>query len=100
MMAYLLRFHPGFISEPEAAISYYNDHSPSLEGKFKVAKRKQLTTFKKNPHLKSVRYADVRFARIAKFSYAIHYSIDEPAKEVLIHALPSDHQIPANRKRW
>ncbi len=101
-MAYLLGFHPGFISELEKAILYYSSESGKLAEKFKIATRKQLTGLKRNPHLRAVRYADVRFARIEKFPYAIHYSIDDTRKEVYIYALLSDYQNPDSyhRKRW
>ena len=102
MAGYQLKFHPRFITELEGAIGYYNDKSLLVCKRFRSAIKKQLSQLKANPLNRSARYDDIRFARIEKFPYAIHFTIDKVQKVVLIHALLSDHQDPATnwRKRF
>ena len=92
MAHYHLRFHPDFVLELEKAIVYYNEQSRTIGTKFRAATKKQLTLIKKNPNTRSVRYDDIRFARIEKFPYAIHYSIDSDNNYVLVHSLLCDYQ--------
>jgi len=94
MALYHLRFHPHFVNELENAIAYYNAKSKTAGLRFRVATKKQLNLIKKNPGYRSVRYDDIRFARIEKFPYAIHYSIDAANKCVLVHSLSCDYQNP------
>ncbi len=94
MAVYLLRFHPGFVEELESAIAYYNNQSGSAAKRFKMATKKQLNILKKTPKLRTTRYDDIRFARIDKFPYAIHYSIDITQNCVLVHGLINDYQNP------
>jgi hypothetical protein len=90
----ILKFHPRFFDELEIAIAYYNELSKSTGLRFRSATKKQLGLLKKNPHTRSVRYDDIRFARIEKFPYAIHYSIDLANNRVLVHSLLCDFQNP------
>ena len=94
MRSFHLKFHPGFVHELETAIKYYNEQSGNLGKRFRSATQKQLTLLKKNPHTRSVRYDDIRFARIEKFPYAVHYSIDSTNNCVLVHSLLCDYQNP------
>jgi mRNA-degrading endonuclease RelE of RelBE toxin-antitoxin system len=94
MAGYKLRFHPRFVHELEAAISYYDDQSKKVGANFKSATNKQLKLIKKAPHSRSVRYDDVRFARIEKYPYAIHYSIDARNNCVLVYNILCDHRDP------
>jgi mRNA-degrading endonuclease RelE of RelBE toxin-antitoxin system len=94
MVLYTLRFHPRFLTELDGAITYYNKRSKSTDSRFRSAIKKQLDLLKKAPHTRSIRYDDVRFARIEKFPYAIHYSIDHANNCVLVHSLLCDYQDP------
>ena len=73
MALYRIRFHPRFINDLETAIAYYNEQSRKTGVQFKLSIKKQLIRIKANPYTRSVRYDDIRFARIEKFPYAIHY---------------------------
>jgi len=94
MASYHLRFHPRFVNELENAIAHYNKQSKNIGARFKSAIKKQLTRIKINPHTRSVRYDDIRFARIEKFPHASHYSIDPTNNCVLAHSLLCDYQNP------
>ena len=94
MAVYKLRFHPDFVGELELAIEYYNQQSKALGRRFKSAVKKQLVLTTQNPQARSIRYDNIRFARIERFPYAIHYSIDAAGVSVLVHSLLSDLQDP------
>ena len=94
MATHKLRFDPQFARGLGTALAYYEDQSKKAAAKFKSATRKQLTLIKKNPHSRSVRYDDVRFACIEKFPYSIHYSIDAENNFVLVHRILCDYQDP------
>ncbi len=95
MAAYKLRFHPKFVFDLSAAIAWYEEISNFTCTKFKSATNRQLKLIKKNPYSRSVRYDEIRFARIPKFPYAIHYSIDAESNSVLVYRLLSDSRDPA-----
>ncbi len=97
-LPYKLKFHPKFIPELEVAIRYYEGQSVSAASKFRSAAKKQLNLIKKNPLTQTIRFDDIRFARLEQFPYAIHYSIDKINRWVLIHSLSSDYQDP--RSNW
>jgi mRNA-degrading endonuclease RelE of RelBE toxin-antitoxin system len=91
-MTYKLRFHPQFVTGLENSISFYCDRSKKTGARFKAGVRKQLNLIKSNPFIKSVRYDNVRFARIEGFPYAIHYTINEVNRLVLVHRILCDYQ--------
>ena len=78
----------------ELALVYYNGQSTTTANKFKIAINKQLKLIKKNPYARSIRYDNVRFARIEKFPYAIHYSIDKLNDCVLVYKILCDYRDP------
>ena len=91
MSIFSLWFHPKFVVGLETAIGYYDERSKKIGDKFAAGVRKQLKLIKKNPYTRSVRYDNIRFARIEKFPYAIHYSIDVD-NNVVVHRILCDHQ--------
>jgi mRNA-degrading endonuclease RelE of RelBE toxin-antitoxin system len=94
MAGYKLRFHPQFVNDLEGAIAWYDSKSKVASRKFKAAVKKQLKLIKKSPQLKTIRYDDVRFARVEKFPYSIHYSIDTPDNCVQVYRILSDQRDP------
>lgn len=92
MALYSLKFHPDFVDELAYAIDYYNKQAPNLGKRFRYAVKKQLILLKKSPLIKSIRYDDIRLARIEKFPYAIHYFMDLTNNWVLVHSLTCDYQ--------
>ncbi len=95
MAAFKLRFHPKFVIDLGSAIAWYDEISKVTCAKFKLATNRQLKLIRKNPHSRSVRYDQIRFARIPKFPYAIHYSIDDKNNCVLVYRLLSDFRDPS-----
>ena len=94
MSSFQTKVHPHFVVDLEEAINYYRGQSKVACAKFRSEIKRQLNQIKANPYTRSVRYDDIRFARIEKFPYTIHYSIDIFGNTVLVHSLICDHQDP------
>ena len=92
MPNYALRFDAKFEIDLENAITYYEIRSKKVSMQFKQGVRKKLLSLKKSPLTGSVRYDDVRLARIERFPYAIHFTVDYSLRLVYIRALFSDFQ--------
>ncbi|MBI2729429.1 MAG: type II toxin-antitoxin system RelE/ParE family toxin [Sphingobacteriales bacterium] len=87
MKKFKLFFTPESIKEIKAAADWYNKQQKGLGKRFKGHFKKEADKIKQNPFARSVRYEDVRFAVIAVFPYAIHYTIDEQSATIIVQAL-------------
>ena len=67
MPNYTLQFDAKFKIDLENAITDYEIKSKKVSMQFKQGVRKQLLNLKKSPLTRSVRYDDVRLARIERF---------------------------------
>jgi mRNA-degrading endonuclease RelE of RelBE toxin-antitoxin system len=94
MIKYPVKFTHGFVDELSGAIFYYEKISPELASRFKKAVEKQLRIIEVNPLAKSIRYSNIRFARIEDFPYAIHYSVNDKLEVILINKIVSTHRNP------
>ena len=89
-----LKFHPDFADELANAIEYYEEASIEPEYNFRIAVNDQIKLVKENPSARSIRYDDLRFARVERFLYGIHYFIDDGSFQIFILILLSDYQNP------
>ena len=94
MPGYTLRIHPDFITDLKLAILYYSGISVVVSDKFKAKVAEQLKLIRKHASVNSIRYDDIRFGRVPKFPYAIHYYIDDESKTIVIQSLLSDYRNP------
>lgn len=92
MPRFTLVFTPESKIDVTEAAEYYDSQLHGLGKRFKAKVRAQLLLLKENPHTRSVRYADVRFALLEKFPYAIHFTIN--GDKVMIHAVLCDYRDP------
>jgi len=99
MTRFHIKFTPESVTDLKNAIDYYSEQKEGLDNKFKANVRKQLILLKKNPYTRSIRFDQIRFARIEKFPYAIQYSIEPVNNIVIVHAILSDHQDPDTHQR-
>lgn len=96
MKGFTLVFNEAFFRDLELINNYYSEISAEVKNKFAHGVNVQIKLIKKTPFVKSIRYDDVRLAKIDRFSYAIHYSINEQDNVVEIHRLLSYYQSPDN----
>lgn len=67
----------------EAAL-WYNEQLPGLGRRFTHFTRKKIELICENPHLYTIRYAEMRTAILPVFPFMIHFKIDEKRRVVAI----------------
>ena len=65
------------------ASNWYNKKSKGLGNRFTAEVREKVHFIRQNPTASNVRYDDVRTAVLNIFPYMIHYTIDDPTKQLL-----------------
>ncbi len=76
MPKYQLGITPRALNDVQNAIDYYNSKQKGLGKKFYEDFKRQVSSIKKNPFTRAVRYDDIRFGVFDKFPYAMHYDIE------------------------
>jgi hypothetical protein len=89
-----ISFSPLAIEDTEQAFHYYEQQQSGLGKQFTAQLQLSLNAIKRNPFFASVRYDDIRCARVKKFPYLVHYHIDEAGALVTIIAVYSTHREP------
>jgi plasmid stabilization system protein ParE len=74
-------------------IQYYEAIQVGLGEKFRLNLTKVLESIQMNALFSSVRYDDIRCARIRRFPYLVHYELLK-GNQVIILAVYSTHQKP------
>jgi len=87
MRSYKLSFTPAATAHVKEISLWYNKQLKGLGNRFKDILKTELAAVKKNPFTRSISYDDVRYAVVKKFPYAAHYTIDEEAGIIVIHAV-------------
>lgn len=90
---YKVTFSPASILDIKDAQRYYGDIQQGLGNRFTEELDKVLISIKRNAQFASVRYADIRCARIRKFPYLVHYKIVDNNR-VIILAVYSTYKKP------
>ncbi len=65
------------IVQIQTAIDYYNNLQNGLGKRFYQDLQHQLSSIRKHPFSRAIRYDVVRFAVLDKFPYAAHFTIEE-----------------------
>lgn len=86
-------FSPESILDIREARSYYDEIQPGLGNRFSEELDKVLQSIKRNAQFATVRYADVRCARVRKFPFLVHYKIMD-SQWVRILAVYSTYKKP------
>lgn len=94
MKRYSILFSPHAIKDIESACTYYEQQQRNLSKRFARQVEKALQSIKTNPLYYGVRYDSIRCARVDKFPFLIHYTIEEESKAVMVLAVYSTHQEP------
>jgi hypothetical protein len=75
-------------------IDWYNKKQRGLGSRFFKAVKEQITRIKKNPYTISVRYDDIRCAKVKKFPYLVHFGIFQDLKIIKVMAVLSTYRDP------
>lgn len=94
MKSFTFIFSPVAIENVEQAVDYYEKKQTGLGNRFAEQLQLTLNTVKRNPFFATVRYDDIRCARIKNFPYMVHYHINEDELLVIIIAVYSTYREP------
>lgn len=85
-MNYELLIGPKVLSDIQLAFHYYEEQQIGLGLEFETVLHSQFESLKINPYF-TIRYDQVRCLPLQKFPYMIHYTVDESALIIRIHAV-------------
>ena len=94
---YKILFTTAAASHVKKISDWYNRQHAGLGNRFKQHLKKSIERIKENPFTPSYRYDKVRFCIPDKFPYAAHYTVDESAKTIVIHAILGFKENP---EKW
>lgn len=98
-MLYALKVLPIASDDITCIVSYYDDETGNTKigNKLVLSIDSKLNDLKKNYTKYQVRYRNVRLAHLKKFSYSIHYIIDNELKRIVVIAVFSMKEDP---EKW
>ena len=94
MKNFTVTFFPLALEDIEQAFNYYEQRQNGLGERFTTQLQLTLNAIKRNPFFASVRYDNIRCARIKKFLYLVHYYVHEADKLITIIAVYSTYREP------
>lgn len=75
-------------------IDWYNKKQSGLGARFFKSVKDQTIRIKKNPFSATLRYDDVRCAKVKGFPYLVHYKIFQDINTIKVIAVFSTHRNP------
>lgn len=85
-MTYRIRIDTEAHNDIQTAITWDNQQKKDLGKKFHADIKKSLEKLKLNPGFQ-IRYENVRCMSVKKYPFMIHFTIDEPARLVVVRAV-------------
>ena len=99
MKKYKVEIQTQAIVDIKEAKYYYDKLSFGLGSKLTKQLREVSKTLQINPH-HQIKYDDVRFLKLRSFPYSVHYTINETASVVYIHAVIHTASDPDKTWLW
>lgn len=93
-MSFKLVYAAEVFDDLQENIYWYNQKQHGLGSRFFKAVKEQITRIKKNPYTISVRYDDIRCAKVKKFPYLVHFKIYQDLNIIKVMAVLSTHRDP------
>jgi len=94
MTSYKIFIDPDALTDIQEITNWYNQQKYGLGTKFQKSVIKQINSLKKNAHIYSIRYNEIRCMLIRKFPYMVHYYVNKEIKTVEILAVISTKRDP------
>jgi toxin ParE1/3/4 len=85
-MRYRIRIESDAREDIQSAISWYNQQKKGLGGIFHSAIKDAFDKLKINPAFQ-IRYEEIHCMPVKKYPFMIHFTIDEPARLVVVRAV-------------
>jgi plasmid stabilization system protein ParE len=93
-MTWKLAYYDEARQDVRDAKKWYFEQQPGLEKRFAEDVKNCISRLQKNPLHYEVRYRQVRLAYCTTFPYAVHFYIDDAAKQLVIIAIIHQHRSP------
>jgi len=93
-MSYQIRLSPTADLDLDGAVLYYSAQLAGLGIRFASETNDALVKIGEMPFAYSIRYENVRAAKIRSFPYLIFYTIDERTKVINVLRIFNTHQKP------
>lgn len=91
---YTTSFEPRFKLDLREAKQYLNSQKEGLGKKLAIEVKKTLKTIQSNPHFE-IKYDSIRWVKVNKFRYIIHFYLDVKKRHILFLALFHTSQPPS-----
>lgn len=76
----------GALEDVQEAVYYYESRSVGLGERFESELNDFLLTLETNPYFEN-RYDEVRCVPLRRFPFMVHFTVNEPKREVVVHAV-------------
>ncbi|OYU83312.1 MAG: hypothetical protein CFE24_12030 [Flavobacterium sp. BFFFF2] len=86
-MSYKLKIDIDALQDIQQAVEWYDLQLSGLGNRYKNQVKKQISKLKYNPLKFAVKYNSVRCCKVEKFSFLIHFDVDEKNKTVAVFAV-------------
>lgn len=96
-MSYLVYISPEAVIDIKETSSWYNNQKIQLGDRFKIQVKKQIAYISGYPKIFAIKYKSIHCAPVPKFSFLIHYHLNENPKTVDIVAV---FHTSRNPKTW
>ncbi len=93
-MGYKLVYTSEIYTDLQENINWYNQKQSGLGTRFFKAVKEQIVRIKKNPDSVSIRYEDIRCAKVKGFPYLVHFKIFHDTNTIKVIAVFSTHRSP------
>jgi len=91
---YNIYLTPAALADMAVATDYYNSKSDGLGKRMAGEVDATLDRIFVNPKIYSIRYRDIRAAKVATFPYLVFYKIKERNKSIQVLRIFNTHQQP------
>ena len=95
-MAFVIKIEPDARTDIQEGIEWYNKQKQGLGKQFLDEVKKYFNQLAKNPNYE-VRYKNVHCLPMKRFPFVIHFTIDRPAKTIVVRAV---FHTSLNPKKW
>ena len=94
MKRFKIIFLPDALEDIKASKKWYDKQQSGLGTKLIADVELSIKDVKQNPFFGSIKYMDIRTVSCLKFPYAIHYSIDEINRIIIVTSIFHLHRNP------
>jgi plasmid stabilization system protein ParE len=86
-MKYKVKIEPEALADIQDITDWYNKRKVGLGKRFQAIAIKQINGLKKDPHICTIRYNEIRCMVVKNFPYMIHFYINDETRTVEVLAV-------------